>query len=306
MSPSVRVSVAAAAMRRYSSIESFREHIEPLVAGAAAAGSDLIVLPELLCVGLLWTHRDAGSTEPNAVKALYERVLNPLFTPYRDVLSGLAHGHQVIVAGASYWHQCDGRAVNTAFWCRPDGTVSCQDKLHPTRPERAIDTVGGTEVGLFDLNGIKTGMLVCYDVQFPELSRNLVDGGAEVIIVPSLTDVRGYWRVRHCAQARAVENQVFVCVSPLIGSLGIPKDRPVEGHGRSLVACPIDNRFQIEDGVLTLGNMDVEGLVHADLDIELLRLARARSEITHLKDRRPDLYVRPLKPVQAGADLPGN
>jgi predicted amidohydrolase len=97
-------------------------------------------------------------------------------------------------------------------------------------------------VSLFEVDGIKVRMLICYDIQFLELARKLADGGAERIVVPSLTDIRGYWRVRYCAQARAIENQIFTCVSPLVGNLGIPADRDVERRGKSLVTCPIDNR----------------------------------------------------------------
>jgi predicted amidohydrolase len=294
MTAQLCISVAAVGIRRYTAFEEFERHIEPLVAEASAAGSDLIVLPELLCVGLLWTDGKAGTTDTSTVKALYWRALTPLFPRYQGALSDLARRHRIAIAGASYWHQRDGKAVNTALWCQTDGTVNHQDKLHPTKPEQAIDTVGGDELRLFELNGIKVGLLVCYDIQFPELSRKLVDGGAELIVVPSLTDSRGYWRVRHCAQARAIENQIFTCVAPLIGNLGIPVDRSPERHGRPFVACPIDNRFRVEDGILIEGPMDVEGVVHSRLDVDALRLSRSKSEITQLNDRRPDLYARRL------------
>ena len=297
MTAQLRTSVAAVGIRKYSSLNEFRNHIEPLISDAAAAGSALIVLPELLCIGLLWSDSGAGSTDTTTVKALYRRALNPIYPHYRDALSDLARRHRIIIAGASFWHQRDGRAVNTAFWCRPDGTVSYQDKLHPTKPERAIETSGGDEVRLFEVDGIKVGMLICYDIQFPELSRRLADGGAELIVVPSLTDLRGYWRVRHCAQARAVENQLFTAVAPLVGNLGIPVDRTPDRHGRPLVACPIDDRFRMDDGVLAQGAIDIECVVHATLDFGTLRLSRTKSEITQMKERRPDLYSRPL--VQA-------
>ena len=294
MTAQLRISVVSVAIHRYSSVDDFRNHIEPLIAQAAAAASALIVLPELLCVGLLWSDNDAGSTDTTAVKALYRRVLTPLFPLYRDALSDLARRHKITIAGATYWHERDGRAVNTAFWCRPDGTVAYQDKLHPTKPELAIDTVGGDDVRIFEVDGIKVGMLVCYDIQFPELTRRLADGGAELIVVPSLTDMRGYWRVRHCTLARAVENQLFACVSPLIGNLGIPIDRAADRHGMPFIACPIDNRFGIDDGVLVQGKMDSVGVVHTALDFVTLGRSRTKSEITQLKDRRPDLYARPL------------
>ena len=292
MGAELKVSVSALGIRRYPSLEACRLHLDPLVAAAAAAGSSLLLLPELLCVGLLWMDPAAGGTTRAGVKALYQRVLTPLFPAYGELLRDLAREHRIHLAGASCWHERDGVALNTAFWCRPDGSVDCQDKLHPTRAEQAIDTVGGNDIRIFELDGARIGLLICYDIQFPELARGLVDAGVEVLLVPSLTDTRGYWRVRHCAHARAVENQLFVCVSPLIGNLGIPTDWPVERHGAPLITCPIDNRFGIDDGTYAQGAYDSETLVHASLDRDTLQRSRVKSEIMQLKDRRPDLYGR--------------
>jgi predicted amidohydrolase len=175
------------------------------------------------------------------------------FPHYQGVLSDLACRYRLVIAGASFWHGRAGRAVNTARSCRPDGTASCWYELHPTKPEQAIDTTGGDEVHLFDLNGIKVASLVCYDIQFPELSRTLSDGGAGFIVVPSPIDARGYWRVRHCAQGRAIESQIFMCVSPLIGNVGIPLVRSSERDGRHFVAWPSDNRFRVDDRILIEG-----------------------------------------------------
>jgi len=292
MSTALAVSVAAVGIRRYANLNACADHLAALATEAAAAGSVLLVLPELLGTQLLWTDVQAAATDTAHVAALYRRVLTPLLPAYREMLTSLAVSSRITIAGASFWHERDGHGVNTGFWCRPDGTILTQDKLHPTRPERAIDTVGGNALMLGEIEGTKVGMLICYDVQFPEAARVLVDAGAEVLLIPSLTDARGYWRVRHCAHARAIENQMFVCVAPLLGNLGIPLDRPVQCHGAALIACPIDNRFEIEDGTLAEQLYDAEGLLHAVLDLDMLRRARANAEIMQLKDRRPELYAR--------------
>ena len=109
--------------------------------------------------------------------------------------------------------------------------------------------------------------------------------------VRQLTDERGVWRIRHAAYARAVENQMFVCVSPVVGDLGIPVERPLHACGGAFVACPIDNRFAIDDGTLARAEENVESVLHARLDLALLRKSRERSEITHLNDRRSELYA---------------
>ncbi len=290
MTTTLVASVATLEIRRYETFAQFRDHMEAVVREAAEAGSRLLLLPELACVGLLWMDRQAGSTNTQQVSALYRRALAPWFGEYRRLFSELALRHNITIAGASFWIERDGKGANVGFFFKNDGTIIEQLKLHPTLGERAIDTAGGSDLRICEVEGIRVGMLICYDIQFPEVTRVLVDSGIEILLVPSFTDERGVWRVRHCVHARAVENQLFVCVSPLVGDLGIPMDRPVHGRGAAFIACPIDNRFKIEDGTLARAAPDVEGLLHCSLDLALLRRSRTKCEITQLADRRPDLY----------------
>lgn len=292
MTSELKISVATMAIRRYADLGEFAGHVDELAAAARIQGSTLLLLPELACVGLLWTDPDADKITVPEVSRAYRRILTPLLQQYQSVLTDTASRHDLVIAGASFWHEEDGRGLNSGFVVYPDGRLLRQEKLHPTRGEKAIDTSGGDGLATFEVDGVRLGMLICYDLQFPELGRHLVDQGVEVLLVPSLTDERGVWRIRHAAHARAVENQMFVCVSPIIGDLGIPVERPVHACGGAFVACPIDNRFAIEDGTLARAKENEEGLLHATLDLALLRKSRERAEITHLNDRRPDLYAR--------------
>ena len=113
--------------------------------------------------------------------------------------------------------------------------------------------------------------------------------------VPSLTDDRGVSRVKYCAHARAIENQILVCVSPLVGDLGIPVERPIHGAGEAFVAAPIDNNFTNISGLHAAESGRNAELLIAELDIGLVRATRAKSEIRQLTDRRADLYPA-LKP----------
>lgn len=292
MSKSLAVSVSTLAIRRYPDLAAFREHIESLARQASAAGSELLLLPELTCLGLLWGDASAGRTTVSEVGELYRRRLTPLLKDYTVSLLEIAHRQQITIAGATFWHEEDGHGLNSGFVAKPNGDLLRQDKLHPTRPEQAIGTIGGGGLSSFLLGGVRTGLLICYDLQFPELTRHLVAEGIEVLLVPSLTTERGYWRVRHSAHARAVENQIYVCVSPIVGDLGIPSDHPVTATGGAFVACPIDNRFGIADGTFARAASDVESLLHVTLDLERLRYARSKSEIRQLADRRADLYAK--------------
>jgi predicted amidohydrolase len=270
----------------------FRAHIAGLAHDAAAAGSALLLLPELTCLGLLWGDARAGGTTAAGVAELYRRCLTPLFGAYRSCLSEIARSHDIAVAGASFWHEESGQGRNTGFVAYPDGSLLRQDKIHPTRPEQAIGTSGGDAIAAFEIGGVRMGMAICYDVQFPELTRHLVAEEIDVLLVPSLTTERGYWRVRHAVHARAVENQIYVCVSPIFGDLGIPTDYPVVATGGAMVACPIDNRFGIADGTYDRASTDEEGLLNVTLDLARLRLSRQKSEIRQRADRRPDFYQR--------------
>jgi predicted amidohydrolase len=286
------ISIATFAIRRYPDLAAFVTHVDALAAEAAGAGGRLLLLPELACIGLLWGDPAAASTTVPEVGSLYRRRLTPLLQPYCDALLDIARRRDIVLAGATFWHEESELGLNSGFVAFPDGRLIRQDKLHPTRPEQAIGTAGGADLKSFEVDGIRLGLVICYDVQFPELTRHLVADGIEVLLVPSLTTERGYWRVRHSAHARAVENQLYVCVSPIVGDLGIPVDYPVRGVGGAFVACPIDNRFDIDDGTYARAAMNNEGLLHVSLDLARLRLSRAKSEIRQLADRRPDLYAR--------------
>jgi predicted amidohydrolase len=286
------ISIATLAIRRYEDVPAFRSHVDTLAAGAIDRGSRLLLLPELTCVGLLWGDPEAAQTTVAGVADLYRRHLTPLLHPYEEALREVAQRRRITLAGASFWHEEEGRGINSAFIAFPDGTLQRQDKLHPTRPEQAIGTIGGEELRAFEIDGVRIGLLICYDIQFPELTQHLVAEGIRVLLIPSLTTERGYWRVRHSAHARAVENQIYVCVSPLIGDLGIPTDHPVQGCGGAFVACPIDNRFKIDDGTYARAGASAESLLHVTLDIARLDLSRSKSEIRQLADRRPALYAQ--------------
>src|SRR5262249_44520010 len=150
-------------------------------------GSKLLLLPELTCIGLLWGDAAATQTKVPEVGDLYRRRLTPLLRPYCDTLLDIARRHNVVLAGASFWPGEEGRGLNSGFVALPDGRLIRQDKLHPTRPEQAIGTVGGAGLQGFEVGGARMGLVICYDVQFPELTRHLVADGAEVLLVPSLT-----------------------------------------------------------------------------------------------------------------------
>jgi len=98
---------------------------------------------------------------------------------------------------------------------------------------------GGSILKAYDTDCGEIGILICYDVEFPELGRILADQGMNILFVPFLTDTRnGYSRVRHCAQARAIENECYVAIAGLVGNLPKVKNMDIQ-FAQSIVFFPV-------------------------------------------------------------------
>ncbi len=128
-----------------------------------------------------------------------------------------------------------GELINRCHFFSPAGDVGVQDKLHMTRFEKEDWIVrSGKRFKVFDTDFGKVAIAICYDVEFPELARTAARAGATVLIVPSCTDDRqGYLRVRYCAQARAIENQMYVLACNRTG-----KKNHLEFSGDSCIISP--------------------------------------------------------------------
>jgi predicted amidohydrolase len=122
-----------------------------------------------------------------------------------------------------------------------------------------------------------------------------VERGVELIFCPSLTwNRRGVHRVRIGCQARAMESQAYVVMSPLSGHSGLPADSPMYAVGRAFAAGPVDKTMGRNDGILAEAASDKEEIVYTSLDRDLLLASRAKPETPGLKLRRADLYPRLL------------
>ena len=115
----------------------------------------------------------------------------------------------------------DGALYNVGYLIRRDGSYEMYEKVHVTPDEqKSWGLSGGKMVKTFDTDCARIGVLICYDVEFPELARIMADQGMQILFVPFLTDTQnGYSRVRVCAQARAIENECFVVIAGSVGNL---------------------------------------------------------------------------------------
>jgi predicted amidohydrolase len=173
-----------------------------------------------------------------------------------------------------------------------DGGVESQDKLHLTPQEHELGARGGDQLLITKLGPFTAGLLICADIQFPELSRHLVRNGVDLILCPSLTwNRRGVHRVLTGCQARAIENQLYVVMSPLVGHSGLPVDAPMHAVGAAIVTAPADRVSGLNDGMLGRADSAGEDLLVATLDHDMLVASRANPEAPGLKLQRPDLYA---------------
>jgi predicted amidohydrolase len=279
----VRVACVQFEARRVNSFAEFAQRVEYFVTAAAAYASDFVVFPEFFAVQLLSLKETAEG--PAALGALEE------FTPLLlELLERLARRHHLHIVAGSHPMMDRGKLYNTGMLIRPDGALLEQRKLHITPGEKkSWGVTGGDFLNVIQTPKAKVGILICYDVEFPETARHLADEGVEIIFVPYCTDTRqAHLRVRYCAQARAVENQVYLVTAGLIGNQpGVPA---MEIHyGQAAILTPSDFEFP-RDGILAEADPNVETLLVADLDVSDLHRTRQDGSVTPRLDRRGDLF----------------
>lgn len=290
---SLNVAVTQFELRPERDLDQFLAHTEDLVRRAAHQSAEVVLFPELASTGLLGSITDHEVTTAT-IRSDYWDVLPTSTDAIVDGLRSMAKDYDIVVAGGSHNRvHSDGSLRNTAFVVHPDGRVESQDKIHLTPQEHALGTRGGDELLVTRIGPFTAGVLICADIQFPELSRYLVRKGVDLILCPSLTwNRRGVHRVRTGCQARAIENQLYVAMSPLIGHNGLPADAPMHATGNALVTGPVDRTVGINDGFLARSESSGEDLVVVSLDHDLLQASRANPEAPGLALQRPELYAK--------------
>jgi deaminated glutathione amidase len=249
----------------------------PLVARAAGLGADVVLLPEK------W---NAWLDGP----ALRDQAEQLDHGPTVAAMSDWARTHRVNLIGGSIAILADdgGRVTNVSIAYDRDGNrVAAYTKIHLFDVDvggisyRESDgTAPGSEPVVCDLDGVRIGLTVCYDLRFPELYRALaLAGGATVLTVPSnFTLVTGmaHWEV--LLRARAIENQAFVLAT---GQHGYPGGQRKPSYGHSMIVDPW--------GTVLAQAPEGDGVIAADLD--MAALADIRERLPALRHRRAGAYA---------------
>lgn len=288
----VRIAAVQYHLRYVSDFAGFESQVDFVLDAAAEYHPNFVLLPEIFTTQLLSVVDSDSADVHRAVRELSG------YTPvYFELMRKHAVRHGYYLIGGSHPTLRDGKLYNTAYLFTPSGEIHAQDKLHRTRWEKDYwDTTAGDRLALFETPHGKIAILVCYDIEFPELARMVSEAGADILFVPSCTDDRqGYLRVRYCCHARAIENQVYVAMTSTVGNLRTSGLRM--HYGQAAVLTPSDFHFA-RDGVAAEGTINVEQIVVCDVDLALLGENRINGTTIPLLDKRKDLYGTELKRVQ--------
>lgn len=279
----VRITTIQYMMKKIDSFEEFAIQCEYYTDVASSYESDFAVFPEIFTLQLL-------SFLPEKSPSLAIRRLTEFTEDYIKLFTNLAVKYNINIIGGSHFVEEDNKVYNIAYLFRRDGTIEKQYKLHITPNERKWWGISpGNEIKVFDTDCGKIAIQICYDIEFPELGRIAVDKGANIIFTPFCTDERqGYLRVRYCAQARAVENEVYTVISGTVGNLPHVENMDIQ-YAQSGIFSPSDFAFS-RDGIVGECNPNIDTVVVGDVDLEILRRHRRSGSVNQLRDRRHDIY----------------
>jgi len=248
-------------------LEGNLERVQSFTHQASNRGAQVVVFPELILTGY---HQDLLGPR---LKTL---ALSRHDAPIQTLARTAGECGVYLLAGFIERRDQTGAIYNSLVWCGPDGQVlDTYAKSHVFRSERRHFSLGDT-LPVYETGFGKLGVLICYDLCFPEAARILSLKGAELLLAPSAWGRldESQWPIH--LRARALDNLVFVAGVNRAGVEG-----EVHFIGQSMVVHPLGD-------VLAQLDTDQEGMLVTTLDLDQVASARQRSD--HWFDRRPELY----------------
>ncbi len=279
----IRLGLIQWQMRPYKDVDALLEQAEYFIDAVSGYRSDFALFPEFFNAPLM--AKDNHLSTSNAIRKLAEHTQAIV-----DKFSEFSISYNINIITGSMPEVVNGLLYNVGYLCRRDGSVERYEKLHVTPDEAKVwGMQGGNKLQAFDTDCGKIGVLICYDSEFPELSRILADEGMDILFVPFLTDTQnGYSRVRYCAQARAIENECYVAIAGSVGNLPNVQNMDIQ-FAQSMVFTPCDFSFPT-NGIKAEATPNTEMILIADVDIDLLRELNQFGAVRNLKDRRKDIF----------------
>lgn len=280
MSEALTIAAAQYPIDQPGTLEDWKAKITQWVADGAATGAKLLVFPEYAAI-------EQAAALGQSVYSDLNKTLSEVAALTSDRIAlhaELARKHNVhILVGSGPRRLASGQYVNTAQLVTPNGNVGEQDKIIMTPFEREWGVSGGAPLRVFDTAIGKIGIMICYDSEFPLLSRAMAEAGAEIILVPSCTErVSGFHRVRTGAVARALENTIITVQSPTVGE-ALWSPAVDTNSGAAGIFVPSEHGVS-DNGVVAEGTLDRAQWVSGSVDLARLRTLRSSGEMRNYAD----------------------
>lgn len=274
----MRVAAVNWEVRQLRDEQAFFSHAAEIIRRCADKGAELAVLPESVVLELCSLRPDLHG--PPMIEWLLE-----FAEPFERTLIHLAKKHGMGIVGGSHFAAIDGKPHNVSLFIPredPDKAIAI--------PKVCMTQFEGVEWGVVGGRAVpntidpRIGITICYDSEFPEAVRPICEHGALLLCVPAYTEtIRGFQRVRWCSQARAVENQIYVVHTSLVGALG--REPLPSTYGSSAILTPSIEPFP-ESAVLAETPFNVEAVAVADLDFDMLLKSRTQGDVRNWEDRK--------------------
>jgi predicted amidohydrolase len=278
----IRIASLQYFIRPVQSFDQFADQVSALVETAADYDCRLVVFPEYFSVQLL-TLGALRSPIREQIRSLAGQAPRVV-----ELMGGLAAKHGLYILGGTIpvHDEPDSPLHNEAFFFNACGRYETQGKLHMTRFEAEDWHVAARRrLKVFDTALGRIAVTICYDVEFPEIARAAARAGAQMLLVPSCTDDRqGFLRVRYCAHARAIENQIYVIVAHTVGSLPMVPAVSLN-YGQAAILTPSDFPFS-RDGILAEGHPNQEMMIIGELNMDTIAHSRESGTVLPLNDSR--------------------
>lgn len=284
----VRLGLVQWQMRHFEDLDAFFEQVKFFVDVMSDYKSDFVMFPELFNTPLLAPYNHLSERE-----SMLE--LAKLTETIKEKISEFAISYNVNIISGSMPIEENGELYNISYLLHRDGKIDEYRKIHITPNEKKYYGMkGGSEIKVFDTDCGKIGLVICYDVEFPELPRILADQGMKILFVPYLTDTQNaYTRVRHCAAARAIENECYVAIAGCVGNLPGFNNMDIQ-YGQAAVFTPSDFAFP-SNAIKGEATANTEMTLIVDVDLNLLKELHHNGAVRTMSDRRKDLYTVRLK-----------
>lgn len=279
----IRLGLIQWQMRPYKDLDEVMQQAEFFIDAVSGYRSDFALFPEFFNAPLMSKYNHLAESE--AIRKLAEYT-SEIVNRFRE----LAISYNINIITGSMPEMVNNELYNVGYLCKRDGGIERFEKIHVTPDEAKIwGLQGGKAIKTFETDCGNIGILICYDVEFPEVSRLLADQGMDILFVPFLTDTQnGYSRVKNCAQARAIENECYVAIAGSVGNLPKVHNMDIQ-YAQSMVFTPCDFSFPT-NGIKAEATPNTEMILIADVDIDLLRELNRFGSVRNLRDRRKDLY----------------